>query len=117
MPISGTNNNGPYTGPANSDTFPTYAPTATPPATGGLVPPQSPSGSVTNQASTSEYANSELAATNFTTQLQDAAQKGDAFTNCPAVAPGVAPYGPCVGLKEDVQTTPSAPSGSYVQQG
>jgi hypothetical protein len=44
MAISGTNQWGPYTGPADGDTQPVYAPTATPPATGSLAPPQSPSG-------------------------------------------------------------------------
>ena len=61
--------------------------------------------------------NGETSTENFVTDLVNAAHDGQAFTNCPNVTPGSAPYGAVVGNKEDVQTTPSAPSGNYVQQG
>jgi len=61
--------------------------------------------------------NGETSTENFVTDLVNAAHDGQAFSNEPAVTPGSAPYGPCVGLKEDLQSTPSAPSGNYVQQG
>ena len=90
----------------------------TPGATGLLVPPQSPSGSVTGQASTWEYTNSELAVQYATTNLVNAAQKGTANPGAqPNVVAGSSPYGAVVGNKIDVETRPSAPSGTFVQQG
>jgi hypothetical protein len=88
-----------------------------PQPTGDIVVPQSPSGSVTNESSTWEYNNSELAVQNYTAAMVSAAHQGIAFQFNTPVTPGVAPLGASVGLKEDVETTPGAPSGSYVQQG
>jgi hypothetical protein len=62
-------------------------------------------------------ADGETSTEYFVTQLINAAHDGQSFQNCPNVTPGSAPYGAVVGNKEDVQTTPSAPSGNYVQQG
>jgi hypothetical protein len=88
--------------PITDQYYPTD-PTNTAPAV-----PQSPSGSVTNQASTWEYANSELAVQYYTAALVSAAQKGVAFNfqgGTPAPALNIA------------QTTPAAPTGSFTQQG
>ncbi len=80
------------------------------------TPPQSPSGSVTGQASTWEFANSELAATYYTTNLNET--DGVANPSPQAnVTPGVAPNGPSVGNKIDAQTLPTAPTGSFAMQG
>ena len=90
----------------------------TPAATGSLVPPQSPSGSVTNQASTWEYTNSEMAVQYYTTNLTKAGDDGVVLPNPqPNVVAGSAPYGAVVGNKIDSQTLPVAPTGSYVMQG
>lgn len=88
----------------------------TPPATRLLAPPQSPSGSVTGQASTWEFTNSQLAATYYTTNLNGT----DGMVNpspLKQVTPGTAPNGPSVGNKIDSQTLPTAPTGSYVMSG
>jgi hypothetical protein len=80
----------------------------TAPPTGNLVPPQSPSGSVTSEASAWEYTNNEMAASYFTSNMVSAAHDGVAFGS------GDEPS-PALNLSE---TTPAAPSGSnYEQQG
>ena len=80
----------------------------TPPPTGQLAPPQSPSGSVTGEASTWEYANGELAATFYTSNLVSAAHDGVAFGGGDEPSPAL----------NVAQTLPAAPSGSnYEQQG
>jgi hypothetical protein len=58
---SGTisNNWGPALPTANGGDAPVYPPTATPSPTASTVAPQSPSGSVTNQAATWNFANTE----------------------------------------------------------
>jgi hypothetical protein len=76
MPNSGVNSWGPFTTSAAGDITPTYAPTATPskPAT----PPQSPSGSVTGQAATWNYTNTETSTHYFLDNVLnvDSAQQG-----------------------------------------
>lgn len=89
----------------------------TPPATGALVPPQSPSGSVTNQAATYNYTNTVTSTKRYVTAMVAAATNSTSFNFTTAVTPGSAPLGSSVGLKEDLQTTPSAPSGSFSQSG
>ncbi len=80
----------------------------TPPPTGQLAPPQSPSGSVTGEASTWEFANGELAAQYFTSNLVSAAHNGVAFGSGDEPSPGL----------NIAETLPAAPSGaSYEQQG
>jgi len=90
-----------------------------PPATGTIIVPQAPSGSVTGESSTWEYANTELAAKYFTSNLINAAHDGTSNPSPQtAVTPGTAPNGPSVGgTQPTLETTPSAPSGSYAMQG
>ena len=91
--------------------------TNTPPAPGNIVVAQAPSGSVTGRASTWEYANSELAVTYYTTNLANG-DNGIANPSPQAnVTPGIAPNGPSVGLKADVQTTPAVVQGSGTTPG
>jgi hypothetical protein len=72
------------------------------------TPPQSPSGSVIGEASTWEYANGELAATFYTSNLVSAAHDGVAFGGGDEPSPAL----------NVAQTLPAAPSGSsYEQQG
>ena len=89
----------------------------TPPATGALVPPQSPSGSVTGQAATFNYTNTITSTKKYTAAMVAAQANSTSFNFTTAVTPGSAPLGSSVGLKEDLQTTPSAPTGSYSQVG
>ena len=89
----------------------------TPDATGLLVPPQSPSGSVTGQAATYNYTNTVTSTKRYVAAMVAAAEDATAFTFTTSVTPGTAPLGSCVGLKEDVQTAPSAPSGTFAQVG
>ena len=91
----------------------------TPPPTGNLVPPQSPSGSVTGQASTWEYANAKMAVQYYTTNLKNAQADGIVNPSPPTqVTAGTAPYGPSIGNSQPtLETTPNAPSGSYSMQG
>jgi hypothetical protein len=80
----------------------------TPPPTGQLAPPQSPSGSVTGEAGTWEFTNSELATTYYTSNLVSAAHNGTAFGSGDEPSPGL----------NVAETTPNPPSGSsYEQQG
>ena|SRR5229473_672710 len=101
LPASPSNQMGPY--------YTSSVPVNTDPAVAPGAPPaidQSPSGSVTGKASDWENANSELAVQNYTGDLVAAAHDGTAFrTDQPPAASNVA------------QTTPSAPTGSYVQEG
>lgn len=108
--------------PNNAVQYPSYVNnpsgvTNTPPATGALVPPQSPSGSVTGQAATYNYTNTITSTERYVTLLVTAMQDGVAFNNQTPVTPGTAPNGASVGLKEDVQTLPAAPSGTFSMQG
>jgi hypothetical protein len=92
MAISGTNNWGPYTtADATGAQYPSYpAPegTATPPPTGTLAPPQSPSGSVTGQAATWNFANGETSTENYVSVLVAKTQQGSAALNAPIVCTG-----------------------------
>lgn len=89
----------------------------TPPAPGLLVPPQSPSGSVTNQSATYNFNNTITSTKKYTGALVSAAENATSFNFTSAVTPGTPPLGPSVGSKIDVQTTPSAPSGTFSQVG
>lgn len=84
---SGTINNnwGPASPTANGADAPIYPPTATPPATGSLSPPQSPSGSVTNEAATWNFANDETSTQEFLTNVHpvESAQQGTPALNAP----------------------------------
>jgi len=76
MPYSGVNSWGPYTTPSYDDSLPVYSPTATPSEPG--IPPQSPSGSVTGQAATWNYANDSTSTEEYLTNVieVDSAQQG-----------------------------------------
>src|SRR5208282_1814288 len=90
----------------------------TPPSPGAIVVPQSPSGSVTNQASTWEYANSEMAVQYYTTNLTKAGDDQVVNPNPqPNVVAGTAPFGAVVGNKIDAQTLPTAPTGTFSSSG
>jgi hypothetical protein len=107
IPASPTNNEGGYytsSVPVNS------TPTAAPAAAVNVADtvPGPATFNAGNGDSTTQY---------YVSQLVAAAQCGTAFNNQTAVTPGTAPSGPSVGLKEDVQTKPSASSGSFTQQG
>jgi hypothetical protein len=107
VPASPTNNwGGFFTSNVPVNTTPEPAPGAA--ANVAATVPSPPTFNAADGETSTEY---------FVTQLINAAHDGQAFTNCPNVTPGSAPYGAVVGNKEDVQTTPSAPSGNYVQQG
>ncbi len=72
------------------------------------TPPQSPSGSVTGESSAWEYANGELAAQYFTSNLVSAAHDGVAFGSSDEPSPAL----------NVSETTPVPPSGSsYEMQG
>ncbi len=78
----------------------------TPPPTGQLAPPQSPSGSVTNESATWNYANSETSTENYVSAMVAAGQEAVSFnTTEPSPALNVA------------ETTPAAPTNSFVQEG
>src|SRR5260370_32497234 len=70
-----------------------------------------------NFANSPNFSSGTTTTQSYTTQLMHAAYAGVSFNNTPAVTAGSAPLGASVGLKEDVPTTPSAPSGTNVQQG
>ena len=89
----------------------------TPRTPGLLVTTQSPSVSVTGQAATYNYKNTITSTKKYTSALVAAQVNSTSFNFTTAVTPGSAPLGSSVGLKEDVQTTPSAPSGSFSQSG
>jgi hypothetical protein len=92
MAISGTNNWGPYTtADATGAQYPSYpAPqgTATPPPTGNLAFPQSPSGSVTNQSATWNFTNGETSTQNYVSGLVAKTQQGLPALNAPVVCTG-----------------------------
>jgi hypothetical protein len=109
-----SNNWGPYF-PQSQFSYQPPVGTGTPPPTGDLDPAQSPSGSVTGQSSTWEFANSEMAVeyetTNLVAALQDQTADPSPQTS---VTPGTAPLGPSIGGKiPTLETIPSAPSGSF----
>jgi hypothetical protein len=104
-----SNNWGPYT--SNID-GPVYPPTATPPPTGQLDPPQSPSGGVTNESATWNYANSETSTENYVSAMVAAAQDAVPFD----FQANIQTSGDLAG-KFDVETIPSPPSGSFIQEG
>ena len=89
----------------------------TPPAPGTITVPQAPSGSVTNQAATYNFNNTITSTKKYTQALVAAAENATVFNFTSAVTPGVAPLGSSVGLKEDIQTTPSAPTGTFSLSG
>jgi hypothetical protein len=98
MPISGTNNWGPYTtADSTGAQYPSYpAPegTATPPPTGNLAPAQSPSGSVTNQSATWNFTNGETSTEEYVSVLVAKTQQGSASVNAANPFAGVLPqYG------------------------
>jgi hypothetical protein len=84
---SGTisNNWGPAQPTANGGDAPVYPPTATPSAPGNLAPPQSPSGSVTNESATFNYAHGVTSTAEFLTDVivVDSAQQGSPTLNAP----------------------------------
>ena len=84
--------------------------TNTPGATGLLTPAQSPSGSVTGQASTWEFANTELAVQFQTARLVAAQNDGVAFDQTDPPTPTAPGY-------TTTETTPAAPSGTYKTYG
>ena len=62
-PASGSQNQWGYYTPASTYTYPSDG--GVPPATGTLDPPQSPSGSVTGESATSNYATGETSTETF----------------------------------------------------
>jgi hypothetical protein len=109
---------GPYSPSTNSSGA--APPFVNPPSTGLLYQENAPSGaSLTPRAFEDgwNFTNSQLSTQRIVSSLVSAANDGIAFNYQTPVTPGTAPNGPCVGLKTDVQTTPSAPTGSFVQQG
>ena len=91
MSITGTNQWGPYT--ANTTTSPIYPPTAgvVAPATGTLTNLQSPSGSVTNQAATFNYAETETSTEEVLADVLQvqSPQQGVAALTAPVTLAGV----------------------------
>jgi hypothetical protein len=83
--------------------------TNNPPATGLLVPPQSPSGSVTGQSATWNYNNTETSTQNYTAGLNstDGVPMAPQDLTNPPAPPGY----------NIAQTKPNAPTGTFVQQG
>jgi hypothetical protein len=83
---SGTNQWGPYTANDGTAEYPNYAlpvGTATPSATANLDPPQSPSGSVTNESATFNVAETITSTEEFLTDVLvvDSAQQGSSAVN------------------------------------
>lgn len=77
-----------------------------PPPTGDIVVPQAPSGSVTNESATFNYANTITSTENYLSEMIDAADEGVPFNSAQ----------PPPALNVD-ETTPDAPTGSDTQQG
>lgn len=110
IPSTPTNNNGAfYT--SNIPVNPSDGSTPPGPAAAANVAQSVPSPATFNSN------DGELTTQVYTSQLVAAQQNGTSFSNQTQVTPGSAPNGPSVGNKIDVQTTPSAPSGSFTQQG
>jgi hypothetical protein len=86
MTHAGTNQWGPYTANDGTAEYPNYAVpqgTATPSPTGDLDPPQSPSGSVTNESATFNFAETITSTEEFLTDVLvvDSAQQGSSAVN------------------------------------
>jgi len=69
---------------ADGGNEPIYPPTATPPATDVLVPPQSPSGSVTGESATSNYLTGETSTQTRLSEFGESeTQQGSPAVNAP----------------------------------
>jgi|ERR1700722_17869924 hypothetical protein len=75
---------GPALPTADGGNEPIYPPTATPPATDVLVPPQSPSGSVTGESATSNYLTGETSTQTRLSEFGESeTQQGSPAVNAP----------------------------------
>jgi hypothetical protein len=81
-----------------------------PPATGALVPAQSPSGSVTNESATFNFAETITSTENYVSQITAARNDGTPFSD-------ELPVNLVVDGKFDLETVPSGPGGSEGSEG
>jgi hypothetical protein len=109
LPTSPTNQWGGYYSSNTPVNFADGTTPSNPPATGLLVPAQSPSGSVTGQSATWNYNNTETSTQNYVSGLNqvDGVPMAPQDATNPPAPPGY----------NIAQTTPRAPVGSFVQQG